>query len=243
MSTTYDLAIAGGGLGGAVLAKNMAEHGARVLVVEHERQFKDRVRGEVLLPWGHAEVQALGAGDCFKDAGAHLINWFDVYISTDLANHRDVMTTTSQKLPCLTCYHPAMQESLLKGAAAAGVTVRRGAAVREVRPGAPPAMTVEEDGRVETISARLVVGAGGRSCVVRSSSRFPVQRDLDDMMVAGVLLENIPAAEDTFQGIHNFERGELVVVAPQGGGRARLSLLPRRNATALSGRERSSQIH
>ena len=33
MSTPYDVAIAGGGLGGAALAKNMAERGANVLVV------------------------------------------------------------------------------------------------------------------------------------------------------------------------------------------------------------------
>ncbi len=37
MSISYDLVIAGGGLGGATLAKNMAEHGAKVLVIERER--------------------------------------------------------------------------------------------------------------------------------------------------------------------------------------------------------------
>jgi flavin-dependent dehydrogenase len=43
---TYDIITVGGGLGGASLAKAMAEHGARVLVLEREQQFKDRVRGE-----------------------------------------------------------------------------------------------------------------------------------------------------------------------------------------------------
>jgi 2-polyprenyl-6-methoxyphenol hydroxylase-like FAD-dependent oxidoreductase len=60
--------------------------------------------------------------------------------------------------------------------------------------------------------------------VVRSSARFPVQRDLDDMMIAGILLENVPAAEDTLQGIYNFAFGHLVVVGPQGGGRVRMYL-------------------
>ncbi len=224
MSTTYDLAIAGGGLGGAALAKNMAEHDARVLVIEHERQFKDRVRGEAMFPWGYAEVQALGVGDCLAEAGRHHLNWFDLYVSSNRADHREVVPSTTHQLPFLTCYHPAAQESLLKGAAAAGATVRRGAAVREVRPGSPPAMIVEEDGRVETISARLVVGAGGRSCVARSSARFPVQRDLDDMMIAGILFENMPAPEDTLQGVNDFALGQLVVIAPQGGGRVRMYL-------------------
>jgi len=224
MSIAYDVAIAGGGLGGAALAKNMAEQGAKVLVIEHERQFKDRVRGEVMMPWGYAEVQALGVADCFAESGRHHLSWIDTYVASDRVEHRELVPSTKHQLPCLACYHPAMQESLLQAAAAAGATVRRGAAVREVRPGAPPAMVIEEDGRVETIAARLVVGAGGRSCVVRSSARFPVQRDLEDMMIAGVLLEDIPAAEDTLQGIYNFALGHLAIVGPQGGGRARMYL-------------------
>jgi 2-polyprenyl-6-methoxyphenol hydroxylase-like FAD-dependent oxidoreductase len=224
MSTAYDLAIAGGGLGGAALAKNMAEHGARVLVIEHERQFKDRVRGEAMFPWGYAEVQALGVADCFAEAGRHHLDWIDTYVSSDRVEHREVASSTKHQLPFLTCYHPAMQESLLKAAGAAGAIVRRGAAVREVRPGAPPEMVIEENGRAETISARIVVGAEGRSSVVRSSARFTVQRDPEDMMIAGILLENVPVAEDTLQGIYNFGLGQLVVVAPQGGGRVRMYL-------------------
>jgi 2-polyprenyl-6-methoxyphenol hydroxylase-like FAD-dependent oxidoreductase len=57
---TYDIITVGGGLGGATLAKAMAEHGAQVLVLERERQFRDRVRGEVIAPWGVAEAQELG---------------------------------------------------------------------------------------------------------------------------------------------------------------------------------------
>jgi flavin-dependent dehydrogenase len=51
-SKTYDIVTVGGGLGGSALAKAMAEHGARVLVLESETQFRDRVRGESMLPWG-----------------------------------------------------------------------------------------------------------------------------------------------------------------------------------------------
>jgi 2-polyprenyl-6-methoxyphenol hydroxylase-like FAD-dependent oxidoreductase len=224
MSTSYDLCIAGGGLGGAALAINMAKQGAKVLVIEQERQFKDRVRGEVMFPWGYAEAKALGIADCLAEAGGHHLGWIDSYVASDRVEHREVVDSTAHKLPFLACHHPAMQESLLKAAAVAGATVRRGAAVREVRPGAKPEMVIEESGRSETISARLVVGAEGRTSVVRSSARFPVQRDLDDMMIAGILLENVAAAEDTLQGIYNFSLGHLVVVGPQGGGRVRMYL-------------------
>jgi menaquinone-9 beta-reductase len=55
-SNTYDIITVGGGLGGSALAKVMADHGARVLVVEREKQFKDRIRGEFFAPWGVAET-------------------------------------------------------------------------------------------------------------------------------------------------------------------------------------------
>jgi choline dehydrogenase-like flavoprotein len=45
-SDKYDIVTVGGGLGGAALTKTMTEQGARVLVLERERQFKDRVRGD-----------------------------------------------------------------------------------------------------------------------------------------------------------------------------------------------------
>jgi menaquinone-9 beta-reductase len=47
----YDIITVGGGLGGSAIAKTMAEHGARVLVLERETQFRDRVRGEGMVPW------------------------------------------------------------------------------------------------------------------------------------------------------------------------------------------------
>src|SRR5213595_198261 len=48
----FDLVTVGGGIGGAALARATAERGARVLVLERERRFSDRVRGEALMPWG-----------------------------------------------------------------------------------------------------------------------------------------------------------------------------------------------
>ena len=42
----YDVIAVGGGLGGASIAKVLAEKGLRVLVAEREEIFKDRIRGE-----------------------------------------------------------------------------------------------------------------------------------------------------------------------------------------------------
>ena len=57
--TDYDIVVLGGGLGGAAFAAVMAKAGARVLVVERETRFQDRVRGEFMEPWGVAETRGL----------------------------------------------------------------------------------------------------------------------------------------------------------------------------------------
>jgi 2-polyprenyl-6-methoxyphenol hydroxylase-like FAD-dependent oxidoreductase len=42
----YDLVIVGGGLAGASLGLNMAREGAKVLILDREAKFRDRVRGD-----------------------------------------------------------------------------------------------------------------------------------------------------------------------------------------------------
>jgi flavin-dependent dehydrogenase len=52
----YDVVTVRCGLGGAAFAKVLAEAGRRVLVLERTSEFKDRVCGEVLVPWGRFEA-------------------------------------------------------------------------------------------------------------------------------------------------------------------------------------------
>lgn len=224
MSEQYDLIVVGGGLGGSTLAKCMAERGARVLVLEREREFKDRVRGEFLVPWGVAEAKRLGIDGLLRERCAHEVPWVDFFSESVLTAHRDVIATTPHHLPCLSFYHPVMQELLIAAAACAGAQVRRGVNVNEVRAGSPPTVVVGEGGRAEEIHARLVVGADGRSSTVRASVGFQVRRDPEGMLVAGILMDNIRASEDTGQIVINSSLGQIALVFPQGGGRARTYL-------------------
>jgi len=156
-----------------------------------------------------------------RDRCAHELPWVDFYSGDVLMAHRPVADTTPQQLPCLTFYHPTMQESLIGAAESAGACVRRGVTVTEVRPGSPATVVAKNDGRVEEICARLVVGADGRSSGLRASAGFQVRRDPDDLLVAGVLLENTGAPEDIGQVVFNYSQGELAILLPQGDGRAR----------------------
>src|SRR5215467_12102516 len=100
----YDIICVGGGLGGSAMAKAMAEHGARVLVLERERLFRDRVRGEAMMPWGGTEAARLGLNHALEAARANR-----GYYACSVGPQRDLVATTPQGLPTLHVYHPTMQ--------------------------------------------------------------------------------------------------------------------------------------
>ena len=120
----YGLIIIGGGLAGAALARVMAEDGHAVLVLERETRMKDRVRGELMWPWGTAELVRLKLYDTVMESGGHEVPWMDIYRGPTRTVHRDLSTTTTPKLPSTTFYHPRMQEALIAAAEAAASSCR-----------------------------------------------------------------------------------------------------------------------
>lgn len=224
-NSIYDIITVGGGLGGAALAKAMAEHGARVLVLERETQFKDRVRGEQMTSWGVGEARTLGIYDLLRDACGHEVRWWQTYLGGVPLERLDCVAESVQRAPQFMFYHPAMQEVLLQAAADAGATVHRGVAVREVKPGTPPLVIAEQQGRTEEFRARLVVGVDGRTSMVRKWAGFAVQHDPPQRFIAGVLFENMVALPDDTAHLQvNPRLGQFVLFVPQGQGRARAYL-------------------
>ncbi|MGH7899577.1 MAG: FAD-dependent oxidoreductase, partial [Candidatus Binatia bacterium] len=216
----YDIVTVGGGLGGSVLARAMAERGARVLVIERETHFKDRVRGEALAPWGVAEAKQLGVYDLLRDGGGHMIRTMRLFVGGTQVVERDFAATTPQKCGWLTYYHPKVQDILIQSAESAGAEVRRGAHVRAVRPGSPPVVTVTHGDQTEEISARLVVGADGRSSRVRQWAGFTVTNDPAKLLFCGVLLEDVPVEPDFYQ-FSAPHIGQIGFIFPQQDRRAR----------------------
>jgi 2-polyprenyl-6-methoxyphenol hydroxylase-like FAD-dependent oxidoreductase len=93
---SYDLLIIGGGLAGATLGRSMTLAGAQVLIIEKETEFRDRIRGEVLLPWGSVEAKELGIYDvllqsCAREAPRELF-----FLEGEPTSPRDFLTSTPQ---------------------------------------------------------------------------------------------------------------------------------------------------
>ena len=121
----YDLIIIGDGISGSALAAGTAAAGVRTLILDSETSFRDRVRGEAVIPWGVAEAHRMGLLEVITQAGANSLPFRDSHQGADRPNHRDLTRTTPVKEPTLACYHPALQTALLHHAESRGAEVWR----------------------------------------------------------------------------------------------------------------------
>ena len=232
----YDAIIVGGGLAGAALADQLARTGRRVLVLERETRFKDRVRGENMLPWGVGAAKRLGIHDDLVAAGGQVSPNFVRVVMGEITPPRDMRTTTPGGGAMLNMYHPHLQETLLARAAQAGADVMRGAVVLALDsgPGRSPSVTFDFQGIRQTSSARVVVGADGRASLMRSWAGFEVRRNPELLTVAGTLIggTRVPEASAFYcmgPGIASFwaplgnERSRVYFIYPGIAGRRSLS--------------------
>ncbi len=223
----YELIVIGGGVGGAALAASMAAAGARTLVLEAEATFRDRVRGEAVMPWGVAEVRMLGLESHLKRAVANPLPFWDSYQGADRSGHRDLTRTTRVQEPVMACYHPNLQSALLQCAEDAGAEVWRGTRVQGLDSftgSSGPAVSVERNGTSLRVSARLVVGADGRRSLARSWAGFSVRQDPERNLVSGVLLDGLALSGDATHSWLDTTKGRFILHFPQGQGRARVYL-------------------
>ncbi len=159
-----------------------------MLVVERERVFRDRVRGEVMATWGTVEAKRLGLLELLRERCATDVRYLNYCIEGDVAAFYDLPATAPNFEPSLGFHHPVMQQALIEEAAAAGATVWRPSRLVSLTPGDPPAVEVTVDGDVRTVSARLIVGADGRDSQVAHLVGLPRRTDPDELLAAGLLV-------------------------------------------------------
>jgi 2-polyprenyl-6-methoxyphenol hydroxylase-like FAD-dependent oxidoreductase len=83
-----------------------------------------------------------------------------------------------------------------------------------------PTVIFEHIGERQSASARLVIGADGRGSQVRGWAGFERNRNLDQLTIAGMLVEGAKIPADA---VHlTFGAGCATILAPMRGGRARI---------------------
>ncbi|MGH2535040.1 MAG: FAD-dependent oxidoreductase [Thermomicrobiales bacterium] len=215
----FEVAIVGGGVGGATLAAVLAEAGLDVVVVEREPVFRDKVRGEGIHPWGYREAKRLGLDPALAAAGAVELPIWQNYTDRQADEPSYWADDPENGLPEVTVVHPALQEALLEHAATHGATVIRPAKVTALTLDGTPKITVASEDGERTIRARLVVGADGRTSRVRSwigarTEEDPVHHHFAGGLIGGTTLPEGKTHAATFDGGRMF-------IFPQSHGQAR----------------------
>tara|TARA_R110000824_G_scaffold118960_15_gene272351 strand:+ start:42327 stop:43562 length:1236 start_codon:yes stop_codon:yes gene_type:complete len=226
MNNQYDLVIIGGGIGGSALAITMAKAGAKILLLEKSTVYEDMVRGEWIAPWGVVETQRVGLYDLLRSVGGHHLKQHVTYDENlAAAKAEETPMALDALLPgiegplCLG--HPKHCQTLFDEAGRVGVTALRDVDVTEIKPGANPSVTYVSDGEAYQASARLIIGADGRSSATRAAANITLHQDKPHHMFGGMLVDGAPGWNAEKQAIGT--EGNFAFLAfPQGDGRVRI---------------------
>jgi len=197
----FDVVIVGGGIAGSALAAALAPAGISVLVIERQMQYRDKVRGEYMHPWGTAEMQRLGLEEALFAAGGGFCTSVVGY-----GEHVDPSTAEAAAIPlsmlmpgvpgAFAVGHPQASESLNVVAQQRGAVVVRGVGDVEVVAGPAPRVRYELDGAFHDVPCRLVIGADGRQSTVRRGLGIELQYQESDMTLGGLLVRCDDVASD-----------------------------------------------
>jgi len=220
-----DVVIVGAGIAGASLATVLARSGLEVVLLERQREYSDRVRGEYMAMWGVLEARELGLEDVLASTGAVTARYsvpYDELLPPAGAEAavRDMSTLLPGVAGALCASHPNACQALAEEAARSGAKVVSGVANVRVEAGTRPSVSFQ-NGAAREVRPRLVVGADGRTSTVRVQCGIEQRRAAPTHLIAGMLVEGVPSWPDDHYSIGT--EGDLqFYVFPQGSGRVRL---------------------
>jgi menaquinone-9 beta-reductase len=125
MAAAADVLVIGGGIAGAAVAAHLGRAGRKAVLIERKAQPHDKVCGEFVS--GDAAVYLHGLGIDLENLGAVRISTVRVYA------RRDVVSA-SLPFPAFSISRRVLDEAVLGIASARGADLRRGRAVRSLRP-------------------------------------------------------------------------------------------------------------
>jgi len=216
-----DVVVVGAGIAGASIAAVLARGGLEVLLLERQRAYRDRVRGEYMAPWGVLEARAVGLETAIR--GAHAVDArysvsYDELVAPSAAEAAkgDASTILPGVRGPMCASHPQACQALADEAVSLGAKLVCGVTEVRVQAGTRPSVTYL-NGTEMQVRPRLIIGADGRTSTVRKQSGIRINKAPASHVIAGLLVEGASRwpADQFSIGV---ERDLQFYVFPQGGG-------------------------
>jgi len=210
--------VVGAGPAGATLALLLARRGLQVTLLERHADFAREFRGEVLMPSGLDVIRQVGLWDELQSVPQVTLPAIELYVAGRRRARADFSRAAVGELQPLWISQPGMLEMLVaKAAEGPGFRLERGVAVRAL---------LEKDGRITGVRALspdgheqehradLVVGADGRTSVVRKRGGLEVDSDPTPMDVVWCKLPRPDFSRRAPALRAYFGTGHLLLAAP-----------------------------
>ena len=200
--SVFDIAIVGGGPGGATLANIFASRGVKVALIERQKDFSKEFRGEALMPSGKEVLDQIGIDIDTENIKYRTVNKFNIfYKGTLIANPEPDFI---EKGEFRWVSQPQLLEKIIKKSSDyENFTFYRGYKGQDLIYENNRVCGVKISGSNEEIDlkARVVIGFDGRSSMVRRKLNFSVK---EYHQPSDVLWFKIPYPERAFPGSHAF---------------------------------------
>jgi 2-polyprenyl-6-methoxyphenol hydroxylase-like FAD-dependent oxidoreductase len=172
--------IVGAGPAGALLAYLLASRGIAITLIERQSDFAREFRGEGLMPSGVDAISQAGLG-ALLDRVPHVApEALSLYRDGKLALHANTVDVLPPGVRALIVSQPHLLEAMVARASECeGFTFMRGAVVRDLLRdalGRVRGVRVDTERGPRELPAQLVIGADGRSSVVRRRGGFLVNK-------------------------------------------------------------------
>jgi 2-polyprenyl-6-methoxyphenol hydroxylase-like FAD-dependent oxidoreductase len=210
--------IVGAGPAGAVLGLLLARRGIGVTLLERQRDFEREFRGEVLMPSAFTAFEQMGLGGLLASVPQVPLRRGELYLDGRRLARLELGEALFDGRPPAWVSQPRLLEALMGEAARLpGFALERGVSARALlRDRGERIAGVRARGETgeREIRADLVVGADGRSSVVRRDSGAAVSADRVPMDVVWckLPLPDFLRADPHVRGY--LGRGHLLIAAP-----------------------------
>ena len=173
----FDIAIVGGGPGGATLANIFASRGVKVALIERQKDFSKEFRGEALMPSGKEVLDQIGIDIDTENIKYRTVNKFNIFYKGTLIANPEPDFIENGEFRWVS--QPQLLEKIIeKSSDYKNFSFYRGYKGQDLIYENNRVCGVKISGSNEEIDlkARVVIGFDGRSSMIRRKLNFSVKK-------------------------------------------------------------------